>query len=189
MSIGIKMIRKIILDHIDVSNSLLDNIDTIEKISSTSFDTINSGKKIFLCGNGGSASDASHIAAELVGRFQKERDPLPAISLTDNMSSITSIGNDYNFDEIFARQLKALGRKDDLLIAISTSGNSQNVLNAIKVAKSLKMKCFILSGINGGKMSNLNCDIIKINSKNTARVQEMHILVGHIICSYIDENI
>ena len=183
------MIKNIISQHIDVSNSLLNNIDMIEKICSYSLDTINSGNKILLCGNGGSASDASHISAEFVGKFQKDRKPLPAISLTDNLSSITSIGNDFGFEEIFSRQIKALGKKNDLLIAISTSGNSKNVLKAIKTAQSMGIQCFALTGIDGGKISELKCNIIKVESNNTARIQEMHILIGHIICAYIDNKI
>ena len=183
------MIKETILNHISVSNSLLNNIDSIDKLCSIALSTILSKNKILLCGNGGSASDANHIAAEFIGRFEKDRMPLPAISLSDNLSSITSIGNDYNFEEIFARQVKALGNKNDLLIGISTSGNSQNVLKAIKVAQSLDMNCFVLSGRDGGIISQLQCDIIKVESGNTARIQEMHILIGHIVCEYIDNKI
>lgn len=183
------MIEKIITNHIKVSNYLLNDIESIKNLCSLALSTILSKNKIMLCGNGGSASDASHIAAEFVGKFNQDRSSLPAIALSDNVSSLTSIGNDYGFDEIFSRQIDALGNKNDLLIAISTSGNSQNVINAINIAKKLEMKCVILTGSNGGKMSSLGCDIIKINSKNTARIQEMHILIGHIMCAYVDENI
>ena len=183
------MIKESILNHIEISNSLLNDIDLIEKICTVALSTILSKNKILLCGNGGSASDASHIAAEFIGRFQKDRKALPAISLSDNLSSVTSIGNDYNFEEIFSRQVKALGVKNDLLIAISTSGNSVNVLNAIKAAKDLGMECFVLSGKTGGKIAELKCDIIKVKSNDTARIQEMHILIGHLICEHIDSNI
>ena len=151
--------------------------------------TIKSGNKILICGNGGSASDASHIAAEFVGKFERARKPLPAISLSENISSITSIGNDFSFDKIFSKQIQAIGSKDDLLIPISTSGNSENIINAIKASKKIGMRCFALSGNNGGKMSSLTKNIIKVNSKKTTRIQEMHILIGHIICSFIENKI
>ena len=186
MSTDTKMIKEIIEEHIEVSNLLLSNINMIEKLCSIALNTIQSGNKILLCGNGGSASDANHIAAEFVGKFKKDRKPLPAISLVDNLSSITSIGNDYTFDEIFSRQVLSIGRKNDLLIPISTSGNSLNVINAINIAQSIGINCFALSGKTGGKISALGCDVIKIESNDTARIQEMHILIGHIICTYID---
>jgi len=183
------MIKEIILDHINLSNTLLSELDNIEKICIMSYETIKSGNKILICGNGGSASDASHIAAEFVGKFEKARKPLPAISLSENISSITSIGNDFSFDEIFSKQIQAIGSKDDLLIPISTSGNSKNIINAIKASEKIGMQCFALSGIDGGEMSCLTRNIIKVDSKKTARIQEMHILIGHIICSFIDEKI
>lgn len=183
------MIEELINDHIEVSNSLLNDVELIDRLCKVALSTILSKNKILLCGNGGSASDASHIAAEFIGKFQNDRRPLPAISLSDNLSSITSISNDYNFKEIFSRQIKALGIKNDLLIAISTSGNSLNVLNAIEAAQDIGIKCFALSGKDGGKIAELDCDVIKVNSNNTARIQEMHILIGHIICQYIDSHI
>ena len=183
------MIKEIILEHIKVSNTLLNQLNDIEKICIISYETIKSGNKILICGNGGSASDASHIVAEFVGKFEKARKPLPAISLSENISSITSIGNDFSFDEIFSKQIQAIGSKDDLLIPISTSGNSENIINAIKASKKIGMRCFALSGDDGGKMSSLTKNIIKVDSKKTARIQEMHILIGHIICSFIEEKI
>tara|TARA_B100000900_G_scaffold396396_1_gene395633 strand:+ start:325 stop:876 length:552 start_codon:yes stop_codon:yes gene_type:complete len=183
------MIKETILEHLKVSKSLIDEIDNIEKILKISLNTIKSGNKIILCGNGGSATDASHIAAEFVGKFERDKYPLPAISLSDNMSTITAVGNDYGFEEIFSRQIKAIGKKNDLLIAISTSGNSKNILEAIKVANELEIKCFAFSGKDGGKILDLKCDIIRVNSTNTARIQEMHILIGHLLCKFIDENI
>ena len=186
MSTDTKMIKEIIEEHIEVSNLLLSNINMIEKLCSIALNTIQSGNKILLCGNGGSASDANHIAAEFVGKFKKDRKPLPAISLVDNLSSITSIGNDYTFDEIFSRQVLSIGRKNDLLIPISTSGNSLNVINAINIAQSIGINCFALSGKTGGKISALGCDVIKIESNDTARIQEMHLVVYHIICKLVD---
>ena len=183
------MIKEIISEHLRISKSLVEETYNIEKIFKISLNTIKSGNKIILCGNGGSATDASHIAAEFVGKFEKDRNPLPAISLTDNISTITAIANDYGFEEIFSRQIKAIGKKNDLLIAISTSGNSKNILKAIKVANELGIKCFALSGKDGGRILDLKCDIIRVNSSSTARIQEMHILIGHLLCKLIDENI
>lgn len=147
---------------------------------------IKSDKKILLVGNGGSAADAQHIAAEFTGRFVKERNPLPAIALTTDTSAITAIGNDYGFNNVFERQILALANAGDVLICISTSGNSNNIINAIKAAKSKKVFVIGLTGNDGGNMNNI-CDInIVVPSSNTANIQEMHILIGHIFCSAID---
>jgi D-sedoheptulose 7-phosphate isomerase len=145
-------------------------------------------KKILIFGNGGSAADAQHIAAELTGRFEKERRALPAIALTTDTSALTAIGNDYGFDKIFERQVEALAKKGDILIGISTSGNSPNVLNGLKKGKSIGCISIGLSGRNGGQFD-LHCDInLNVPSDITARIQEIHILIGHIICSNIDLN-
>ncbi|RUM44615.1 MAG: D-sedoheptulose 7-phosphate isomerase [Hydrogenimonas sp.] len=149
-------------------------------------ETLEAGHKILLCGNGGSAADAQHIAAELTGRYKIERKGLPAIALTTDTSALTAIGNDYGYEHVFARQLEALAQKGDLLIAISTSGNSQNVLYALEKAKEIGCRTVGLSGKGGGKMSDL-CDInIVVPSDDTARIQEMHIMIGHILCQLID---
>ncbi|WP_187647928.1 D-sedoheptulose 7-phosphate isomerase [Nitrosophilus labii] len=145
-------------------------------------------KKILLFGNGGSAADAQHLAAELVGRFKKERRSLPAIALTTDTSALTAIGNDYGFEEVFARQLDGLANEGDVAIGISTSGNSENVLRALEIAKTKGCKTIGLSGRDGGKMAAL-CDAnIVVPSNETPRIQEMHIMIGHIICNVIDEN-
>ena len=145
-------------------------------------------RKVLIFGNGGSAADAQHIAAEFTGRFEKERLALPAIALTTDSSALTAIGNDYGFDKIFERQVEALAKQGDILIGISTSGNSPNVLNAFKKGKSLGCTSIGLSGRNGGQFD-LYCDInLIVPSDITARVQEVHILIGHIICSNIDLN-
>ena len=147
---------------------------------------LKSGNKIMLFGNGGSAADAQHIAAELSGRFNYNRDPLFAEALHVNSSFVTAVANDYSFDDVFARMTKAAGRKGDLLIGISTSGNSENVNRAIKQANDLQMTTIGLTGTSGGKLADL-CDIcIQVPSKNTARIQEAHILIGHIICELIE---
>jgi len=144
------------------------------------------GKKLILFGNGGSAADAQHIAAELTGRYKSERRGLPAIALTTDTSALTAIGNDYGYKEVFKRQVEALANKGDVVIGISTSGNSKNVIKALKKAKKRGCKTIGFSGKDGGKMSEV-CDInIVVPSNNTPRIQEMHILIGHIICQSVD---
>ena len=149
--------------------------------------TINNGNKVLLAGNGGSAADAQHIAAELSGRFVKERKALPGIALTVDTSALTAIANDYGYEYVFSRQVEALARPGDLFIGISTSGNSQGILNAFEAATKIGCKTLGLSGRDGGKMNAL-CDLnIVIPSNVTARIQEMHILVGHILCKAVDD--
>jgi len=147
------------------------------------------GHKIMSCGNGGSACDAMHFSGEMLNRFRHERPSLPAIALTADISTITSIANDYNYHEIFAKQLRALAQPGDLLLAISTSGNSQNVLNAVKAAHDRGINVIALSGHDGGKMAELliQGDIeIRVPATNTARIQETHLLIIHCICDVID---
>jgi len=149
-------------------------------------ETLESGHKILLCGNGGSAADAQHIAAELTGRYKIERKGLPAIALTTDTSALTAIGNDYGYEYVFSRQVEALANEGDMLIGISTSGNSQNVINALEKAKEIGCRTVGFSGKGGGKMSDY-CDLnIVIPSDDTARIQEMHIMIGHILCQLID---
>jgi D-sedoheptulose 7-phosphate isomerase len=150
-------------------------------------DTLAHGNKVLLCGNGGSAADAQHIAAELTGRYKTERRGLPGIALTTDTSALTAIGNDFGYDKVFERQVEALANKGDLLIGISTSGNSANVLNALQKAKSMGCRTIGLSGRGGGEMNTL-CDInIVVPSDDTPRIQEMHILIGHIMCQSVDD--
>lgn len=147
---------------------------------------IRNGNKVLICGNGGSAADAQHMAAELISRFEKNRHPYPAISLSTDTSVITSIGNDFGFDHIFSKQIKALGRQGDILIAISTSGSSKNIINAITEARKNKMTTIILTGSNGSKISNV-CDYsIIVDSKRTCRIQEVHTFVYHTICQLVE---
>jgi len=143
-------------------------------------------RKLMLCGNGGSASDAQHIAAEFVNRFVLERPPLPAIALTTDTSVITSIGNDYAFDEIFSKQIKAIGMEGDILLAISTSGNSPNVTLAVKTAKAQGIYSVGLAGGDGGELATLADMALVVKAQSTPRVQESHILAGHIICQLVD---
>lgn len=152
-------------------------------------DTLQGGGKLLLAGNGGSAADAQHIAAEFVGRFQMERRPLPAIALTTDTSLLTAVGNDYGFDEIFARQVRGLARPGDLFIGISTSGNSPNVLAALAACVEQGVTRIGLTGAGGGRMA-AHCDLlIEVPSSETPRIQEAHILIGHIICALVDEQL
>ena len=149
-------------------------------------DTVLAGGKVLIAGNGGSAADAQHIAAELTGRYVKDRKALPAIALTVDTSALTAISNDYGFERVFARQVEAFARPGDLFIAISTSGNSPNIIQALHTARELGCKILGLSGRDGGQMNNL-CDLnIIIPDDVTARIQEMHILIGHIFCKAVD---
>ena len=175
-------------EHITVAkNTLLQIKGDIAKACGIVVDCSKSGKKVLLFGNGGSAADAQHIAAEFTGRFGKERRSLPAIALTTDTSALTAIGNDYGFERIFERQVEGLAVEGDVLIGISTSGNSPNVVKALLKGKEAGCKTIGLSGRDGGEM-NKCCDInIVIPANVTARVQEMHILIGQIICSAVDD--
>jgi D-sedoheptulose 7-phosphate isomerase len=151
--------------------------------------TLLQGQRIYLCGNGGSAADAQHIAAELIGRFVNDRRALPAIALTTDTSALTAIGNDYGYDEVFSRQVAGLCRKGDVLIAISTSGNSDNVLKAVDAARRAGTSVIGLSGKSGGALDAL-CDVsLVVPSDVTARIQEMHIVIGHLICALVEEHL
>jgi len=152
-------------------------------------DAYSHGRKILLCGNGGSAADAQHIAAELVGRFKKERRGLPAIALTTDTSIMTAVANDYWYDLLFARQVEALGDKDDVVIGISTSGNSANIIRAIEAAKFKGLKTIGFLGAGGGKLKDLVDIALVVPSEESDRIQEVHILMGHIICHLIDSKI
>ena len=159
----------------------------IKKACETAVATLKAGGKILLCGNGGSAADAQHIAAELTGRYKTERGALAGIALTTDTSALTAIGNDYGYEFVFSRQLEALGRGGDLLIAISTSGNSGNVVKALELARKIGIKTIGLSGRTGGAMNEL-CELnLVVPSNDTPRIQEMHIMIGHIICQAIDD--
>ena len=157
-------------------------------VSRAIIDTYNNGGKVFIAGNGGSAADAQHIAAELVSRFYRERKALAAESLTVNTSNLTAIANDYDFSAVFSRQLEANARKGDIFWGISTSGNSKNILAAIQTARNIGMKIVGFTGKNGGKMAEPGtCDlIVKIPSGDTPRIQENHILIAHIICEMVE---
>jgi D-sedoheptulose 7-phosphate isomerase len=164
-------------------------VEIIAEATSLIITALRKGNKLLLCGNGGSAADAQHIAGELVGRFFKERQALPAIALNTNVSIVTALGNDYGFEKTFSRQVEALGTAGDVLLAISTSGNSPNVLDAILKGREKDIKAIGLTGASGGRMREL-CDIcICVPSEITPRIQEMHILTGHIICQLVEEEL
>ncbi len=152
-------------------------------------DCLRSGGKVMACGNGGSAADAQHFAAELIGRFERERQELAAIALTTDTSILTAVGNDYSYDEIFSKQVRGLGKKDDILIGISTSGNSKNVVKAIEAAKKMGIKIIALTGNGGGKIASLlDADDIHLcaPSTRTARIQETHLVLLHALCDGVD---
>ena len=163
-------------------------VENIKAASELMINTLQNNGKIIYCGNGGSAADSQHLAAELIGRYRKNRDPIPALALTTDTSIITAVANDFSFDDIFSRQIKVLGSENDILYAISTSGNSKNIISAIDTAKSNNIKVIGLTGESGGLMSSM-CDVlINVPSNRPDRIQEMHIAIGQIICELIEEN-
>jgi D-sedoheptulose 7-phosphate isomerase len=164
-------------------------ISMIAKASEILVDALNHGNKVLLFGNGGSAADAQHIAAEFVGRFAFDRPALPALALSVNSSSLTAIGNDYGFDQVFSRQIEALGRPGDVAIAISTSGHSPNVLRAMSAAKKTGLHTIALTGSTGGELRNAVDICICVPSSETPRIQECHILIGHIISDLVEQTI
>ena len=184
-----KLINKHILEHQVTLNSVANLDDSIIKVANLLIECLENGGTIFWCGNGGSASDSQHLAGELVGRFVGDRKPLKSIALTADSAVMTCIVNDYGYKHIFSRQIEALGNEGDILIGISTSGNSENVIHAFEVAKQRGVLTIGLLGKGGGKSSRLVNQSIIIPSKSTARVQEMHILIGHILCDLIEEGL
>jgi len=168
--------------------ALKKNLPQMEKAVAAMVAALKGGKKIIFFGNGGSAADSQHWAAEFIGRFQKERESLSAIALTTDTSALTALGNDYGFESVFARQLEGLGRKGDVAVAISTSGNSPNVLAAVKQAKKMGIQTIAFTGSGGGKLSEM-CDIpLTVPSQSTARIQESHLCMAHAIIQLVEEN-
>ncbi len=186
------LISNIIQESIQVKERILGDsrlLNTIGEVATVCTTTLREGGKVFFCGNGGSAADAQHLAAELSGRFYYDRPPLPAEALSVNTSYLTAVANDYSFDEVFSRLLKGSGRPGDLLVALSTSGNSGNVINALLTARESGMITVGLTGATGGKMK-LLCDyLINVPSDDTPRIQEAHILIGHILCQLIESSL
>ena len=180
-------IQKEFNDHIATSKATLENISgTLENAAIMCINCLNEGGKIVLFGNGGSAADAQHISAELVGRYKNERKALSAIALTTDTSALTSIGNDYGYDVVFERQVEALANINDVIIGISTGGTSINVINGITAAKKIGCKTIGFSGRDGGEFNKICSLNIIVPASETARIQEMHILIGHTICQLID---
>jgi D-sedoheptulose 7-phosphate isomerase len=175
-------------DSIDIKKRFADaNIDLIIEVSKVIANAFSEGKKLLLFGNGGSSTDASHMAAEFVNRFKKERPSLPAIALNTDMAVITSIANDYDFSDIFARQLKSLSQEGDVVIAISTSGNSPNILKAMDVAKKKKLITVAFTGSRGEKFASKATYAFIVPSDDTPRIQETHITLGHVLCRMVEE--
>ncbi len=183
-------IRNTISASIETKNTLLadtDRLETLLEVAGVASSTLASGHKIMLCGNGGSAADSQHIAAELIGRFERERASMAAIALTTDTSALTAIGNDYGYDQVFSRQVEGLGQPGDLLIGISTSGNSANVVRAMQVAQAKDIRTVALVGDKpGGAMQGIADYVLAAPSTNTARIQECHILMMHILCQLVE---
>lgn len=185
-------IKEAIQQSINVKKQLLmdeEILRIIEKVVDICVTAFKNGGKVLFCGNGGSAADAQHLAAELSGRFYFDRQPLDSEALHVNSSYLTAVANDYSFDEVYSRLVKAKGSKGDVLIGLSTSGNSMNVLRAFEVANHRGMITVGLTGETGGKMKDISSYLIKVPSKDTPRIQESHILIGHIICELIESRI
>lgn len=182
------IIRHEFREHLKVSKETMDSISSaIEKAAKLCIDSLQNGRKILIFGNGGSAADSQHIAAEIVGRYKIERKGLPAIALTTDTSALTAIGNDYGYLHVFERQVEALANEGDVLIGISTGGTSANVISALKLSNKLGCKAIGFSGKSGGELNTL-CDVnIVVPSEDIPRIQEMHIFIGHTICHLIDQ--
>lgn len=176
--------------HLDVTQkTFATQKDTFARLLDACEDAVNTGNKIIFFGNGGSAADAQHLATELTVRFINDRKPIPGLALTTDTSALTAAGNDYGFEFIFSRQIDALANDGDIVIALSTSGNSENIINALKSAKEKNCTTIGLSGKDGGKMPALCDHIIIVPSQSTARIQEMHITIGHMLCSALEQKL
>lgn len=175
------------LEQLILNNSEL--IDRIQKASEIIVSAYQSGNKTLFCGNGGSAADAQHLAAELSGKFYLDRPPIHAVACHVNSSFMTAVSNDYGFETVYSRYIQAVGKKGDVLVAISTSGNSENILKAILQARQVGLSCIVLSGATGGRMAAFADVLINVPSTDTPRIQETHILIGHIICELVESEL
>jgi D-sedoheptulose 7-phosphate isomerase len=183
-------IKSIISESISVKSELLGNekiLADVNEIVDKMVDALRNGNRIYFCGNGGSAADAQHLAAEFSGRFYIDRDALPAEALHCNTSYLTAVANDYSYDVVYARLIKGLGNKGDFLLGLSTSGNSVNIMKAFEVAREKGITTVGFTGATGGEMKSLSDYLLNVPSKNTPRIQESHILLGHIICELVEE--
>ncbi|HEY3026194.1 MAG TPA: D-sedoheptulose 7-phosphate isomerase [Pyrinomonadaceae bacterium] len=179
---------KTFAEHLRVMGDVMhDGLPAIQRAGDLICRALESGNKILICGNGGSAADAQHIAAELVGRYEEERRGWPAIALTTDTSALTALANDYGYEQVFARQVQALASSGDVLIAISTSGNSPNILAAVKQAKDLACVTIALTGAGGGQLASICDAAVVVPSDRTSRVQEAHITIGHLWCELVDK--
>jgi len=188
---GLNELKRIFNDSIEVKKNILNDLELLSEINEVAViiaGCLKQGGKVLLCGNGGSASDAQHLAAEFSGRFYMDRDPLFAEALHVNTSYLTAVANDYSFDEVYSRLVKAKGRKGDVLIGLSTSGNSNNVVNAFLEAQKLEMVTVALTGSTGGKMKSAN-HLLNVPSIDTPRIQEAHITIGHAICELVEKKL
>ena len=183
-------IKKIIIESAAVKNRVLQDpslLMTTEAVAAKMVDALKNGNRIYFCGNGGSAADAQHLAAEFSGRFYTDRDALPADALHCNTSYLTAVANDYSFDVIYARLIKGIGNRGDILVGLSTSGNSVNIVNAFEAAREKGLVTVAFTGESGGKMKALSDYLVNVPSTDTPRIQETHILLGHIICQLVEE--
>ena len=183
------MIKDIIRASIETKQSILNDEPLLEKIQSAVdmlLEAFNTGKRVYFCGNGGSAADAQHLAAEFTGRFYKDRKALPAEALHCNTSYLTAVANDYSYDLVYARMIDGIGKTGDVLVGISTSGNSLNITRAFEVARKAGMKTIGFTGITGGQMKASSDILLNMPSTDTPRIQEAHIMVGHIICELVE---
>ena len=183
-------IETIIRESISVKNQILEDpkiINIIGQSVSIILEALKNGNKLYFCGNGGSAADAQHLAAEFTGRFYLDRKALPAEALHCNTSYLTAVANDYSFEDVYSRLLEGISKPGDVLIGISTSGNSKNIIKALQTAKLNSLHTISFTGLNGGFMKNHSDYLLNIPSENTPRIQECHILVGHIICQMVEE--
>jgi D-sedoheptulose 7-phosphate isomerase len=180
------LVRTRVGQAISTYERLVESADAVAAAAAAVVEVYRAGGKLIVFGNGGSAADAQHIAAEFVGRFQLERDPLPALALSVNSSAVTAIGNDYGFDQVFARQLRGLGSAGDAALGISTSGSSANVVEALRAARDAGMTTIGLTGGDGGAMPSLCDHCIAVPAQETARIQEGHILVAHLLCEIVE---
>jgi D-sedoheptulose 7-phosphate isomerase len=183
-------IKNIIQASIDVKTKILADdkiLQTIQDCANLIVSAFEKGNKVLFCGNGGSASDAQHLAAEFSGRFYTDRDALPAEALHCNTSYLTAVANDYSYDVIYSRLIKGIGKEGDILVGLSTSGNSKNIVNAFEAAKEKGMTTIAFTGSTGGKLKKLSDQLINIPSDDTPRIQESHITLGHIICQLVEE--
>ena len=185
----LEIFEQSIEEHLTMIRSLQGELPVLRQIAERMTSAVVQGHKIVWCGNGGSAADSQHLAAELTGRFLKERRALPSVALTVNTSALTAIGNDYGYEYVFRRQVEAICRRGDVLVGISTSGSSKNVCHALETAREMGVITVAFTGANGGPMANIADLTLRVPSSATPRIQEAHILCGHMICQYVEDSV